>query len=140
MDYPKLKALDAQEPYASMAPEAAADALNAATVTTRRLVPLWQIAELGRTRGWWYAVVNSTNEFALAFMEYYADLRFDNLDMDLQRSKDVVAGLVQATLLTQAQADEVDGLANVTNRLVESLGIAAAGEQIVTPQIRRVRS
>lgn len=94
----------------------AADAIAELTVTSRQLVPLWKIAELARTAGWWLTAkaAATTNQYAAAFFEYYADPRFDNLDMDLATTKAAMNGLVAAGLITQAQADAVDALADVT--------------------------
>jgi hypothetical protein len=147
MDYNKLKTLDAQEPYASMPPEESAPAINAATATTRRLVPLWEGKKQGYERGWWPTLIAASiahetaavHAAAVAVLDYYSDARFERIDMDNAATAAMFAPLI-GPVMTQADYDALDGLANATTRLVESLGIAAPGEQVVAPQIRRVRS
>ncbi len=79
------------------------------------LVPLWRIAELARKEGWWLTAkaAVTTNQYAAAFFDYYADSRFENLDISLDASKAVLAGLVSTELLTQAQADAIEALTTI---------------------------
>ena len=107
---------------------AGTDAEVAATLATpsvakRQLVPLWKIAELARKEGWWYAVKASAEPAAVAFMEYYQDARFENIDMDLEAAKNALAGLVATGLITQPQADAVDALANTLQTPLAAAGL-----------------
>jgi len=105
-----------------------ADAINAMTTTSRELVPLWQIKVAGLQGGWWLtakAVVGS-NPAAAVWFEYYDDPRFENLDMDLPTTKQILGGLVATGLLTQAQADAVDAMANVTRAKYPEARVSAS--------------
>ena len=95
---------------------AAAEAISAMTVTARELVPLWQIKVAGLQAGWWLAVkaAVATNAAAAVWFEYYDDPRFENIDMDLVTTQTVLGGLVASNLVTQAQADAVSAMADVT--------------------------
>lgn len=137
MDYFALRALDAEH-SAGMSPEVAAEHLLTLTRTERRLVPLWQIKKHGMENGWWSPVKQaaSTNQAAAALMEYYSDMRFENIDLDLPATEQVIGGLVQSEVLTQPQADAIDAMASAVVPLVADAGFAT-----ITPsQIRRVRS
>lgn len=112
MGYPWENELPA---LASLDDQAAADAINAMRVTARRLVPLWEISRLGREAGWWLPskAAAQTNPFAATFHDYYADTRFDNIDMDLPATQYVLGQMVAGGILTKDQAAAIDALANV---------------------------
>ena len=90
-----------------------ASVANPQPQAVRALIPLWQIKSLAMQAGWWAGVEAATaNPAAVAFMAYYADFRFDNLNIDLPKSQEVMAGLVATNLIDQSQSDAVAALAN----------------------------
>lgn len=88
--------------------------LQPADAQTSTLIPLWTIARLGRKEKWWYAILaaaaTNTSQNAMAFMEYYQDRRFDNIDTTDTDAMAVLDGLVTDNLMTEAQADAVKAL------------------------------
>lgn len=101
-----------------------ADWLNTPSIPTRQLVPLWRIAQHGRETGWWYGLKQSQSDAAAAFLDYYNDPRFENLDLDLPAARQVMSALV-----TQPQADQIDALADRLVSPAEHAGLGRVGEQ-----------
>ena len=112
----------AKDAYTGMTPEQMLVAVNTPTVLTgaRQLVPLWKIKKLCVETGVWVAMklaavqTQSSQLAAVATLatEYINDTRFENLDLDLVSTKQMVGALVQGGVMTQAQADEIDDMAN----------------------------
>jgi hypothetical protein len=124
--------------YASMSDQAAADAINAKTVTIRRPVDLWMVVEhssrngyrakleLARTNG-----NHPCQETAINILEYINSPRLQTVDMDLPSTRGMVQALVQCQFATQAMADELLALADQTVRWVDHNGIGTLGVGLV---------
>jgi uncharacterized radical SAM superfamily protein len=120
--------------YASMSDQAAADAINAKTVTVRKPVDLWMVVEhssrngyrakleLARTNG-----NHPCQETAINILEYINSQRIQTVDMDLPSTREMVQALVQCQFATQAMADELLALADQTVRWVDHVGIGTLG-------------
>jgi len=93
----------------------AADAIAAMSETRRQLVPLWKLGDAARAAGWWMTTKAAveTNNYAAALMDYYTDPHHQNIDLDLDPTNAVIAGLVETGIITQEQADSIDALANI---------------------------
>lgn len=120
-----------KEAYSGMTPDEKLIAVNTPNIDTgaRQLVPLWQIKKLCIETGVWIALKTAsmqTESLPLAYVaqtviEYINDLRFENLDMDLQSTKTLIGTLVQAGIMTQVQADQIDEMANVKISIAEQI-------------------
>ena len=99
---------------ANFSDQEVANIINDMKKPIRQLVPLWKIKNAGLQSGWWLVAKASiaTNVASATLFEYYQDPRFENIDMDLDATKYVVANLVSTNIMTQEQADAVDDLAN----------------------------
>jgi hypothetical protein len=121
--------------YASLSDQAAADAINAKTVTVRKPVDLWMVVEhssrngyrakleLARTNG-----NHPCQETAINILEYINSPRLQTVDMDLPSTRGMVQALVQCQFATQAMADELLALANQTVRWVDNQGLGTVGD------------
>jgi hypothetical protein len=120
-------------PYAGMDAAQMLAAVNVLSVPTseRQLVPLWKIKKLCVETGVWVGMKMATIQtqsadlanVATLAMEYINDTRFENLDMDLVSTQEMIAWLVLGTVMTQGQADIIDGMADVkTSRAIQILG------------------
>lgn len=121
--------------YASLSDQAAADAINAKTVTVRKPVDLWMVVEhssrngyrakleLARTNG-----NHPCQETAINILEYINSPRLQTVDMDLPSTQGMVQALVQCQFATQAMADELLALADQTVRWVDHNGIGTVGD------------
>ena len=119
--------------YASLSDQAAADAINAKTVTVRKPVDLWMIVEhssrngyrakleLARTNG-----NHPCQETAINILEYINSPRLQTVDMDLPSTRGMVQALVQCQFATQTMADELLALADQTIKWTESEGLPVA--------------
>jgi hypothetical protein len=124
--------------YASLSDQAAADAINAKTVTVRKPVDLWMVVEhssrngyrakleLARTNG-----NHPCQETAINILEYINSPRLQTVDMDLLSTRGMVQALVQCQFATQAMADELLALADQTIKWTESVGLPEAGVGLV---------
>jgi hypothetical protein len=124
--------------YASMGDQAAADAINALTVTIRKPVDLWMVVEhssrngyrakleLARTNG-----NHPCQETAINILEYINSPRLQTVDMDLPSTRGMVQALVQCQFATQAMANELLALADQTIKWTESVGLPEIGVGLV---------
>ena len=120
--------------YASLSDQAAADAINAKTVTVRKPVDLWMVVEhssrngyrakleLARTNG-----NHPCQETAINILEYINSPRLQTVDMDLPSTRGMIGALVQCQFATQSMADELLALADQTVRWVDHNGIGTLG-------------
>jgi hypothetical protein len=121
--------------YASLSDQAAADRINAKTVTVRRPVDLWMVVEhssrngyrakleLARTNG-----NHPCQETAINILEYINSPRLQTVDMDLPSTRGMVGALVQCNFATQTMADELLALADQTVRWVDNQGLGTIGD------------
>jgi hypothetical protein len=141
MDYSILSTELTTDPlgrgYAEMSAEEAANSLNTVNIVARQLVPLWNVKKTAIEAGCWLAIkaaavshVSPDVQGAAAIaVDYIDDQRFTNLDMDLTSTKLMLGALVAGSVITQAQADILDALANTTiSRATQlNLGVVAPG-------------
>jgi hypothetical protein len=106
------------------------DSLNSATQSKRVLVPLWKIKRHAIENGYWVALrtaaadaTSPLNTVAVLTVDYIGDERFDNLDMDLASTQQLLGGLVAGGILTQAQADELDEMGDEFESRATKLGL-----------------
>jgi hypothetical protein len=121
--------------YASLSDQAAADRINAKTVTVRKPVELWMVVEhssrngyrakleLARTNG-----NHPCQETAINILEYINSPRLQTVDMDLPSTRGMIEAMVQCQFATQAMADEILALANQTVRWVDNQGLGTVGD------------
>lgn len=121
--------------YASLSDQAAADRINAKTVTVRKPVELWQVEEHASRKGYRAKLEKaSTNdnhpcqEIAINILTYIKSARLNTVDMDLADTQLMVGALVQCQFATQAMADELLALADQTIRWVDHIGIGTVGD------------
>jgi hypothetical protein len=119
-------------------------AVNVLSISTdaRQLVPLWQIKKLCIETGVWVAMkiaAAQTESVQLAqaatlAIEYINDTRFENLDLDLTSTQTMIGALVQGGIMTEAQSELIDDMANVkTSRAIQILGREANDVDIYEP-------
>ena len=133
--------------YASLSDQAAADAINAKTVTVRKPVDLWKVVEhssrngyrakleLARTNG-----NHPCQETAINILEYINSPRLQTVDLDLPATRGMVGALVQCQFATQAMADELLALADQTVRWVDHNGVGTLGRGAVQNARREVNN
>ena len=124
--------------YASLSDQAAADAINAKTVTIRKPVDLWMVVEHSSRNGYRakleLARLNGNHpcqETAINILEYINSPRLRTVDMDLPSTRGMVQALVQCQFATQAMADELLALAEQTVRWVDHNNIGTLGVGLV---------
>jgi hypothetical protein len=114
--------------YSNMTNQEVADAMNAYTITIRKLVPLWQVKKACVEEGVWLAIQQAAESHsdpqiqaaANAAVSYIDDRRFENLDMDLASTKTMIGALVSGSVITQTNQATLDALADdVTSRAAQ---------------------
>jgi hypothetical protein len=148
MNYDDLKTELAKPAYEALTDQEAADALNAETIVVRQLVPLWQIEKHAIENGYRLAIeaaaakwvaepsadqqaANQVYGAAKIALSYLANSRFENLDFDLDSTKAMLAALVAGGIVTQANADALDAMANGTTSRREQLKLPPVGSHHV---------
>ena len=124
--------------YASMSDQAAADAINAKTVTVRKPVELWQVEEHASRKGYRAKLERASKteghlcqEVALNILAYINSARLNTVDMDLPDTQLMIGAMVDCQFATQAMADELLALADQTVRWVDHNGIGTLGVGLV---------
>ena len=121
-----LKALMAQEPYASMASDDdRLAAMNAKSVTTHARIPLGEAERVLKESGDWWQIkaVQDTNQYAEMAMDMLT-ARFDELTVFSPAVQSAFAGLVAADLMSQASRDAIEKQAAVMVTPAQDAGIA----------------
>jgi uncharacterized radical SAM superfamily protein len=120
--------------YQSLSDQAAADAINAKTVTVRKPVELWMVEEHASRKGYRAKLEKASmnenhpcQEIAINILTYIKSARLNTVDMDLVDTQMMVGALVQCQFATQAMADELLALADQTVRWVDHVGIGTLG-------------
>ena len=116
--------------YASLSDQAAADAINAKTVTVRVLVDLWQIEEYARRNGIRQALKRAEGNaqhpcqgIAIDVLAYITSPRTEKLDVDLPETQTMFEAMVSCGFATEANVGEMMALANETKRWAELNGV-----------------
>jgi hypothetical protein len=112
--------------YASLSDQAAADAINAKTVTVRVLVDLWQIEEYARRNGIRQSLRRAEGNaqhpcqgIAIDILAYITSPRTEKLDVDLPETQEMFGAMVSCGFATEANVGEMLALANETKRWVD---------------------
>lgn len=128
---PELRDDPAAIGYAGMDDAQRLAALHAENQPVRQLVPLWQIKKRLIETGAWLelqkAAVDHQSEQVKAAASltllYVDDARFENLDLDLASTQQLLGALVQAMIVTTDMSAEIDAMANATTSRAAILGL-----------------
>lgn len=128
---PELRDDPAGIGYAGMSDAEAAAAINASTQPARQLVPLWLIKRRLIETGAWLGIVQYANQgeneqwrhAAALTCIYVDDQRFENLDLDLPATQQMLGALQLAGLVTADMAAEIDSLADTMTSRAAILGL-----------------
>lgn len=137
MNLEALKTELAKPEYTGLSDQAAADAINAKTVTVRELVPTWKIKQYAMEQGIWGTLRIAAKDaeqlpvrgLAITVLDWIDDVsgKIQSVDMDLPSTQTMLGGLVQYQLATQQQAEAIAALANVTKNWAAHNGIGEVG-------------
>lgn len=138
MSIDALAAELARPEYTGLTDQQAADAVNAKSVTVRRPVDTWRVRQAAIEGGYWAALVDAQNvpqtrALAVTVLAWIDDQSgtIQSVDMDRPAAVQMRAALVQAGIVSQAQADALAGLANATIPWTESVGLPEVGIGLV---------
>jgi len=124
--------------YLNLSDQAAADRINAKTVTIRKPVDLWMVEEHASRKGYRAKLERASKteghpcqEVALNILAYINSARLNTVDMDLADTQLMIGAMVQCQFATQAMANELLDLANQTIKWTESVGLPEVGVGLV---------
>ena len=117
--------------YQGLSDQAAADQINAKTVTVRVLVDLWQIEEYARRNGIRQSLKRAEGNaqhpcqgIAIDILAYITSPRTEKLDVDLAETQAMFGAMVSCGFATEAHVGEMMALANETKRWVDLNGVS----------------
>jgi len=121
--------------YAEMTDVEVATSLNTADVTVRQLVPLWRVKKTAIEEGCWLPIqaaaasheTPAVQGAAMIAIDYINDQRFENLDMDLPSTQQMLGALVAGGVISAEQSATLDALADSTTSRASQLGIGRVG-------------
>ena len=126
--------------YAGLSDQLLADAINGLRVSVRRPVPTWSIRQAAIEGGYWVSLLDAresstaaVRSLAISVLAWIDDQSGTIQTVDLDRPAVVAmrAALVQAGIVTQAQADALSSLADASIPWTESVGLPEVGVGLV---------
>ncbi len=126
--------------YAGLSDQLVADAINGLRVSVRRPVPTWAIRQAAIEGGYWVSLLDAresstaaVRSLALSVLAWIDDQSGTIQTVDLDRPAVVAmrSQLVQAGIVTQAQADALSSLADASIPWTESVGLPEIGVGLV---------
>ena len=124
--------------YASLTDQEAADAINAKTVDVAVKVPNWKIKQHAVLNGYWPVVKAGQLDadtakagLCMTIIDWVEDTRISNTDFSLPQVQSMLAGLVNYSLITHAQADELNAMATETVSWTSTVGLPEVGIGLV---------
>ena len=136
MNLAALAAKIAEPQYAGMADQPLADAINALRVSVRRPVPTYLVRRKACEGLYWSDLLDACEssdvmlkKLARAMMIWINDTSgtVQTIDMDLPAVVSVMGALVSYGIITQAQADALSALADVSILWTDSVGLGEIG-------------
>jgi hypothetical protein len=129
----------AKPEYASLTDQQAADAINAKTVTVRRLIETWRIKQYAIEQSIWGKVKvalrkNDTPDEVYGLCSQLIDWvddqagKIQTVDVDLASVQMMLGGLVQIGVATQEQVNAILAMADTPIRWVDSVGMGTIGD------------
>lgn len=135
-----LAAKIAEPQYAGLSDQLLADAINGLRVSIRRPVPTWLVRQAAIEAGYWPALVEAREStspavraLAITVLAWIDDQSgtIQSVDMDRAAVIGMRAALVQAGIVTQAQADALSSLADASIPWTESVGLPEIGVGLI---------
>jgi hypothetical protein len=131
--------------YAGLSDQAAADAINAKTVQTRRMVPTSEIVQHATQYRYRSKLelakldpANPCRDVAIDILAYIDSTKTENVDMDIQETKDMLLAIVACGFASQSTVEKLKALADVTIKWTESVGLSTVDSQIVAKIRERI--
>jgi hypothetical protein len=130
----------ARPEYAGLDDAAAADAINARTVTIRRPVPTWAVRQAAIEEGFWASLVEARGSdlpqvraLAISTLAWIDDQSgtIQTIDLDRPSVAAMLAGLVAPGIATQEQVDAVRALSDAVIPWTQSVGLPEVGIGLV---------
>lgn len=133
--------------YSELSDQQAANAINAMTVQTRRLLPTSEIIQHAtqfRYRSKLeLAKLDPTSpcrDVAIDILAYIDSSKTVNVDMDLPETREMLSAIVACGFASQAVVDSLDALATITIKWTESVGLPEVGVGLVRNARSKMRA
>lgn len=124
--------------YQNLSDQAAADAINAKTVTVEIVVPIWQIKEHAIVNGYWPLVKAGQLDanpakagLCLSVIDWIDDPKIQTIDVHLGAVQQMLGGLTSFGLMASAQSAEIVAMGYKTVSWTSSVGLPEIGVGLV---------
>lgn len=124
----------AKPEYSQLSDQAAADAINALTVSRARLVPIWEVKQLAIISGYWPVIVAGQMDadaqkagLCLSVTAWVDDPKIQTIDVNLPAVQTMLSGLVAFSVITQEQANAIIALGTETIPWTQANGLPEVG-------------
>jgi hypothetical protein len=124
--------------YANLSDQAAADAINAKTVTATQLVPIWQVKEHAILNGYWPLVKAgqldsdlSKAGLCVSVIDWIDDPKMQSIDVNKAEVQGMLSGLVAFQLMSQQEANELIAMGSKSIAWTISVGLPEVGIGLV---------
>lgn len=128
----------AKPEYSQLSDQAAADAINALTVSRSRLVPIWEVKQLAIISGYWPLIVAGQMDsnpqkagLCLSVTAWIDDPKIQTIDVNLVAVQTMLGGLVAFGVITQEQSDAIIALGTETIPWTTANGFPEVGIGLV---------
>ena len=140
MSLQALAAKISEPQYRGLSDQLLADAINGLRVSVRRPVPTWLVRQTAIEGGYWPSLLDARESstpairsLAISVLAWIDDQSgtIQSVDMDRPAVVGMRAALVQAGIVTQAQADALSALADASIPWTESVGLPEVGVGLI---------
>ncbi len=140
MSLQALAAKISEPQYRGLSDQLVADAVNGLRVSVRRSVPTWLVRQTAIEGGYWPSLIEARESttpavrgLAITVLAWIDDQSgtIQSVDMDRPAVVTMRAALVQAGIVTQAQADALSALADASIPWTESVGLPEIGVGLI---------
>lgn len=127
-----------KQPYANLSDQAAADAINAKTVTVEQPVAISALKQYAILQGIWPKIKlgqQSSNQqqaaLCMSILDWVEDARISTINVNMPEVKAMLSSLVSFAILTQQQMDEVVAMGSKVVSWTSTVGLPEIGIGLV---------
>ena len=133
--------------YAGLSDQAAADAVNAKTVTVEQPVAISALKQYAILQGVWPKIKlgqQSSNQqqaaLCMSILDWVEDPRIGTINVNMTEVKAMLSALVSFSILTQQQMDEVVAMGSKTVSWTSTVGLPEVGIGLVQNARKEIES
>ena len=136
-----------KQPYANLSDQAAADAINAKTVTVEQPVAISTLKQYAILQGVWPKIKlgqQASNQqqaaLCMSILDWVEDPRIGTINVNMTEVKAMLSSLVSFAILTQQQMDEVVAMGTKVVSWTSTVGLPEVGIGLVRNERKEIES